>query len=135
MMKWRWDLFKPEEVLSPEGLAQLSRGVMLVQPALLDMLTSFRAKLDKPILVNHGSLKYRGYRSPHENYKIVRGETYSFHIQGLAADCTVPGLNPGELYQTAWEFGWHGIGCYPNDGFCHLDVRPLLDGKPVTWTK
>lgn len=135
MGKWPWELFKPEEVLSPEGMTMFERGTLLVQPILLDTLTAFRAKLSKPILINHGSLKYRGYRSPQENYKIVKGETYSFHMQGLAADCTVPGMTPEELAKAANQFGWHGIGCYPASGFCHLDMRPLLDGKPINWTK
>lgn len=133
-MSWRWESFKPEEVLSQEGMAQYRRGVMLISPQLLDTLEEFRAYIGTPIIINTPQMKYRGYRSPFENYKIVKGETYSFHMQGLAADCSTS-LSVDKLHELALSFGkWTGIGFYPSRGFCHLDIRPSLDGKVTKWS-
>lgn len=134
MNGWRWPNFKPEEVLSPEGMAQSRRGVLLISPQLLDTLTEFRELIGVPIIINSDRLSYRGYRSPFENYKVVRGETYSFHMQGLAADCS-SSLNVDKFHELAISFGkWTGIGFYPGRGFCHLDIRPSLDGKITKWS-
>lgn len=133
---WKWSSFEPEEVLSPEGLLQLKRGVMLISPYLLDTLQAFRNDLGVPILINHKKLNYRGYRSPRENYKIVKGETYSFHMQGLAADCSCPSLSWDYFVYKATSFPlWKGIGLYKSMNFIHLDIRPSLDGSVTKWER
>lgn len=135
-MSWRWKNFSPKEVLSPEGVVQYERGILLIQPILLDTLEEFRSFVGHPLLVNHAQHKYRGYRSPHENYKIVRGETYSFHMQGLAADLSCIQLPIEELHTLALNFPWHGVGFYPQRNFIHVDLRPRLDDKTIVrWTK
>lgn len=134
MKNWKWPNFAPEEVLSPEGLEQLDRGILLVQPELLGMLESFRAFLGYPLLINHMNLRYRGYRSPRENYDIVHGEKYSFHMQGLAADISVPQLPLEQLRDNAVKFGWHAVGYYPKKNFIHCDLRPRIDNSyTVQW--
>ena len=133
MNGWRWTNFAIDEVLSPDGVTQLGRGVMLISPQLLDTLEEFRAFIAAPIFINGNKLKYRGYRSPHENYEIVGGEKYSFHMQGLAADCnsTIP---IDRFHEKALSFGkWHGIGFYPTKGFVHLDIRPRLSNTVARW--
>lgn len=84
-MEWRWKNFKPSEVLSPEGLAQYDKGNLLLQPLALDTLQELRNLAKKPLYVNTGELKLRGYRSPKENEK-AGGVEYSRHVQGLAFD-------------------------------------------------
>lgn len=132
---WKWESFKPEEVLSPDGLAQLGRGVLLIQISLLDKLELFRTFLGFPLLVNHAGLKYRGYRSPKENYEIVKGEEYSFHMQGLAADLSCNACDISHLHDMALKFGWHGVGFYPKNGFVHVDLRPRLSNVVARWQK
>lgn len=134
MVGWRWNNFGADEVLSPEGLVMLLKGVMLISPQLLDTLEEFRAYIAAPIFINGNKLKYRGYRSPHENYEIVGGEKYSFHMQGLAADCssTIP---VDRLHEKALSFEkWHGVGFYPSKGFVHLDIRPRLTNVVARWS-
>lgn len=135
MIGWRWPHFAPQEVLSPDGLAQLERGILLIQPTLLDKLEEFRQQLGEPLAVNHNGLQYRGYRSPNENYNIVHGEKYSFHMQGLAADISCKNLRISDLRAKAMAFGFHGVGYYPNRLFVHVDLRPRLDTFQVTWTR
>lgn len=123
---WRWDYFKPEEVLSPDGLRLLGEGTMLISPVLLDTLTGFRDHVGHPLLVNHGLLKLRGYRSPGENYK-VGGKPFSFHMQGLAVDVSCEALEMPAFLELAESFpDWTGIGYYPKLRFIHLDIRPQL---------
>lgn len=134
MNGWRWNNFDASEVLSPEGLMMLLKGVMLISPKLLDTLEEFRTYIQAPIIINTDKLKYRGYRSPHENYGIVGGERYSFHMQGLAADCSST-IEVDRLHDLALSFGkWHGIGFYPTKGFVHLDIRPNLDNSITRWS-
>jgi len=125
---WRWPSFNPEEVLSPEGLSCLSRNVLLVHPFALDRLQGFRNYLGTPLLVNHGTLKLRGYRSMYEN-EMIKGARFSQHCMGLAFDVTVRGIPSAELADLAESYGWHGIGTYGT--FVHLDLRPRLDDKAV----
>lgn len=134
MIGWRWNNFDAAEVLSPDGITQLGRGVMLISPQLLDTLEEFRTYIQSPIYINDDKLRYRGYRSPFENYKIVGGETYSFHMQGLAVDCSSP-IGVDKLHELALSFGkWRGIGFYPKKGFCHLDIRPSLTNSVTKWS-
>ena len=128
-MKWKWDKFKPEEVLSPYGIIKWrGKGELLIQPSLLDFLSKFRQVVDKPMLINHGDLKYRGYRDWHENKK-VDGTQHSYHMQGLAVDVTVRDMKPEDLYAAAIDFGWKGVGLY--DTFVHMDLRNTAD--VVVW--
>lgn len=133
-MSWKWPNFKPEEVLSPEGLMLLGRGILVIQPIFLDALESFRAYVNKPLLINHHGMTCRGYRSPFENKK-VKGDAHSFHTQGLAADISCYELSVEELHKSAITFGFHGIGFYPSKNFVHCDLRPRLDETKVAfWT-
>lgn len=133
---WRWKYFTPEEVLSPDGLAQYARGILLISPTLLDGLEELRTKLRKPVRVNHAGLKYRGYRSPHENYSIVGGEKYSYHMMGLAADISCYHLGFDEFYSAVRGMRFfQGIGSYPGNNFIHVDIRHSLTSDVVTWVK
>lgn len=129
---WRWNSFKPEEVLSQDGLIALQKGVYVIQPVLMDTLEAFREKVGSPLLVNHSGLTYRGYRSFGEN-KMAGGERFSFHMQGLAVDISCNNVDIEYLYQKAKEFIWTGIGFYPKKHFVHCDLRTTVDGKRMMW--
>ena len=128
----RFPDFKPSEVLSDDGLYAFARNIIVVNFEALDALQEFRNKLGKAILVNHGEHRRRGYRSFIEN-AAVNGETYSYHMQGIAFDITAPEIPIPELAQAAKDFGWKGIGIYKKRNFVHVDLRSRLLGDTVTW--
>lgn len=130
---WRWKDFQPYEVLSPDGLEQFVKGVLLIHPMVLDRLEKLRALIQHPIIINTKELLYRGYRSPKENYEIVKGSRYSFHMQGLAVDISVVDLDFEILKNAVLDSDWHGVGLYPTRKFIHCDLRPRLDREVVLW--
>ncbi len=130
---WRWPNFQPYEVLSPDGLEQLLKGVLLINPIVLDKLEELRALIAHPILVNTPDLVYRGYRSPRENYGIVKGSRFSFHMQGLAVDISVIDFDFEKLKTAVFNSGWHGIGVYLSKKFIHCDLRPRLGKEVAMW--
>jgi hypothetical protein len=69
---------------------------------------------DKPVTINSG------YRCPEHNAE-VGGVEDSQHVEGTAADFTVEGATPAEVY--AYFDPWHegGLGLYST--FVHIDVR------------
>lgn len=131
---WRWPDFKPEEVLSPLGLAMLeNQGVLLYSPLMLTSLQQFRKQLQRPLLINHAGLQFRGYRSCSEN-KRVGGAEQSMHLLGIAADVTVQGLSVAELTAKAEASKlFSAIGSYPDMGFVHLDIRCTTDDVIRRW--
>ena len=135
-MIWRWEYFTPEEVLSPVGLAQYLQDNLLMQPFALDAFDGFRAEFNSPLLVNHGTLKRRGYRSPEENKK-VGGASLSRHTQGIAIDVTAKEFEARVLFeavlQSSARYGFGGIGFYPHRNFVHIDCRPILGKGPKVW--
>jgi hypothetical protein len=68
-----------------------------------------------------------GYRSPAHNVQ-VGGAKASQHMAGRAADITVNGFAPSDVYKTLLQLHNEGkiqiggLGVYP--GWCHVDVRP-----------
>lgn len=129
---WRWAHFTPVEVFSAVGLREYERGNFLLQPDALDMLERFRAQLAVPLVCNGGANTLRGYRAPAENYR-AGGQALSRHIQGIAFDLSAPDLDLNTLYEAARHFGWGGVGLYLNNGFVHVDKRPVLNDKVITW--
>lgn len=128
----RWPNFKPTELLSPSGLLYYAgRQTLFVQPHFIDFLQAFRTEIGKSFLINHGNLKYRGYRSPKENQQ-VGGTENSLHVQGLAVDVTIPGIIPEKVGQLALDFGFTGVGVY--ETFTHLDIRTKLNNAATTWS-
>ena len=81
---------------------------------LRDKLTELRGK-DTPIHINSG------HRCEAHN-TAVGGAKASRHMQGSAADITVPGVSPDFVAAAAENVGFLGIGLY--DGFVHVDTRP-----------
>jgi len=96
-----------------------SRQVVL-HSELLRRLQDLRSALGRPVHVRSG------YRNPAHNAR-VGGSPNSYHLRGMAADITVPGLPPPQLAAAAHQAGFRGIGIYSN--FVHVDIRP----SPAQW--
>lgn len=129
-MNWKWDFFKPQELLSIQGMAQLRKNNLLLHPRAVDKLVFLRKEIDKPIIVNTKAHKNRGYRSVKEN-KEVGGSFFSRHTQGIAFDCTPVGLELEDFVCYAMRAGWGGIGLY--DTFVHVDDRYKIKDKITFW--
>jgi hypothetical protein len=147
---WRWQYFKPEEVLSPDGLAMLNRNNLKLQADAMNKLVRFREKLGLPISVNHSSLHYRGYRSEKENKK-VGGVIDSPHSQGIAFDQTCYDMSLAQFAMAMIMYTWseirtnagspdhkgfRAIGIYPSKNFCHGDFRSFSGSREdyiVVW--
>lgn len=125
-MIWKWQYIAPHEILSPTALKLYNdTGLLKIHPSLLDRLTQLREKINKPILINHAGLKYRGFRNFTENEN-VGGSKDSLHMLGLAADVTVSGMDVHILANHAYGLGFTGIGVYPKQNFVHMDLRTNL---------
>ncbi|HEX4298351.1 MAG TPA: D-Ala-D-Ala carboxypeptidase family metallohydrolase [Devosia sp.] len=71
-----------------------------------------------------------GYRDPIHNI-IVGGKGESYHMRCMASDIFIPGIDKSRLIAFAYSnplIG--GMGCYPGQGFVHIDVRQ----RPPGWT-
>jgi hypothetical protein len=56
----------------------------------------------------------------------LKKEKISFHCKGKAAHIQVEGVPPGEVFKFAETLPeLNGLGIYPQEGFVHLDTRPL----------
>lgn len=78
-----------------------------------------------------------GYRTPEWNRK-VEGSLRSQHVEGRAADIRHPTLVAGELHTLILQLyragklpHLGGVGLYIT--FCHVDVRPIADGRLRQW--
>jgi uncharacterized protein YcbK (DUF882 family) len=101
--------------------------VILINPHLVDLLEKIRAKFGKEIRVNSA------YRTPSYNRSLSGAAKYSQHMYGNAADITIPGVTPREIYNWVNTFHQGGLGVYPT--FTHIDVRDKLGGKLARWAK
>ncbi|HBR22392.1 MAG TPA: hypothetical protein DD713_07510 [Nitrospiraceae bacterium] len=87
---------------------------------LLNLFSDIRNILGKDKLIHVIS----GYRSSAYNEhlrslgrKVAKN---SLHLQGLAIDLSIPGVDNYELYRIAKSFGLGGVGHYPE--FVHIDT-------------
>lgn len=70
-----------------------------------------------------------GYRCPRHNAEVSGASKASKHMQGLAADVSIPGVHPYRIARFICSIpGFIGrVGCYTwgqNNGFVHVDIRP-----------
>ena len=96
-----------------------------------DYLEVIRAELATPLVVNHGSVINRGWRSPTSNIQ-VGGSATSSHLVGLAADFNAQGMSSWKAYnrlKAAKKSGrlpaFDQIIYYPF-GHLHLGLGPQL---------
>jgi len=93
-------------------------GRLKIDSRLLEGLEALRSLAGAPVVV------HAGYRCPRHNRE-VGGVPHSEHLEGLAADVSLPGLSLQRMYELALEvpqFAEGGIGVYDGN-FLHVDVR------------
>jgi uncharacterized protein YcbK (DUF882 family) len=93
-----------------------------IDPQLLDLLHGLNGKIDNksPFQV------ISGYRSPQTNAMLHERSdgvaNKSLHMQGMAIDIRVPGVQLDHLHKAALDMGRGGVGYYPQSDFVHVDV-------------
>jgi uncharacterized protein YcbK (DUF882 family) len=92
-------------------------------PRVFDLLHDLVAALGKP---NAEIDVICGYRTPKTN-KYLRTHTngvaeHSLHMQALAIDIRVPGVNTAKLRDAALALHRGGVGYYAKSNFVHVDV-------------
>ena len=113
--------FTLKEFESKDG-SKMPSDVYLNIVKLVGQLQFLRDYTGRAITVNSG------YRSPEYNAKIG-GVKNSQHLLGKAADITIEGLKPAEVYRIINELIdmglmlQGGLGLYEKRGFVHYDIR------------
>ena len=113
--------FSLKEFESKDG-SKMPSDVYLNIVKLVGQLQFLRDYTGRAITVNSG------YRSPEYNAKIG-GVKNSQHLLGKAADITIEGLKPAEVYRIINELIdmglmlQGGLGLYEKRGFVHYDIR------------
>lgn len=114
----------------PDALAAIDRvlrdhrtgAVHPISPELLDLVATLSDRLSGAGTVQVIS----GYRSPVSNAALhARSSgvaTRSLHMQGMAMDIRVPGVELGRVRKAALSLGRGGVGYYPQSDFVHVDV-------------
>jgi uncharacterized protein YcbK (DUF882 family) len=96
--------------------------VHAIEPRLFDLVASLRGKLETNTTVQVIS----GYRSPATNASLhARSDgvaSHSLHMQGLATDLRIAGVDLAHLRDAAWSLQGGGVGFYPKSQFVHMDV-------------
>jgi len=114
----------------PDALAAVNRVLRdfrtgdqhVMDPRLLDLLSLVHARVGaaQPFQV------ISGYRSPKTNAMLHERShgvaNQSLHMQGMAIDVRVEGVQLLHLHQAALDLGRGGVGLYPTSDFVHMDV-------------
>lgn len=105
--------FKVKEFACKDG-----SDTVLIDSRLVDYLQMIRSHFNKPVTISSG------YRTASYNAS-VGGTKTSYHVQGMAADIKVDGVNPVIVGMYAQTIGAGGIGLYAyvSGGFVHIDSR------------
>jgi len=101
--------FKVREFACKDG-----SDYILIDHRLVDLLEKIRNHFGRPVHITSA------YRNPSYNRQIG-GASDSQHCKGTAADITVSGVSPSEVYKYAHQICKGGVGKY--SGFTHVDVR------------
>lgn len=107
------------------------RGGDKIDPRLVDLLEQLRTKAGQPIHINCA------YRCPKHNAE-VGGVPNSQHVEGTAADITIPKISFDKAVQLVKSLPFDGTGFYPplekgGAWFIHVDVRDRAIGSHIEW--
>lgn len=121
--------FELSELVSDKDTAKPDAAALANLEALCKTaLEPLRAALGRPLTVTSG------YRSPAYNASIG-GAPGSQHTQGIAADIAIGSddacIKAAALASKIAAIG--GVGVYPGRGFIHVDIRPRVSKRTVTW--
>jgi uncharacterized protein YcbK (DUF882 family) len=97
-------------------------GFATVDVELIEILERLREYYGKPISINSGC-RCKIYN------KSIGGASQSRHMEGIAADINIKGVEPSEVQSKLkqWYPNQYGIGCY--NTFTHVDSR----AKKARW--
>ena len=93
-----------------------------IDEKLVAFLQQIRDHFGKPI----GGSRLTAYRCPDHNAEVANAAKNSRHMQGMAADISIAGVEPAEIAKYAESIGVLGIGLYDTDAdghFVHIDTR------------
>jgi uncharacterized protein YcbK (DUF882 family) len=105
---------------------------VLINPFLVELLEKIRTHFGKPVKINSG------YRTPAYNAGLRKKgrkgvAQNSQHMYGNAADITISGVSPKEVFDFVNSFHQGGIGLYMKNNFTHVDVRNTIGMEKSTW--
>jgi uncharacterized protein YcbK (DUF882 family) len=93
-----------------------------IAPGLLDLVATLTGRLESRASVQVIS----GYRSPATNAALHEHSggvaSHSLHMQGMAMDIRIAGVELPHLRDAALSLGLGGVGFYPASDFVHVDV-------------
>ncbi len=124
-------VYRKGDAYVPEAIAQLEHflrdhrtgEVHHFDPRLFDVLSDLMASVGDP----DGEIDVVcGYRTPWSN-AFLRSRSkavakHSLHMQAMAIDIRVPGVDTAKLRDAALELHRGGVGYYRRDDFIHVDV-------------
>lgn len=118
------------EAYNPEELARIAKvlrdhrsgDMHPIDKRLLDTLHRLRGALD----TNQPFHVISGYRSPVSNAKMAAASNgvakKSLHMDGMAIDIRIPGVDLKHLHKAAKALQMGGVGYYGDSNFVHVDV-------------
>ena len=96
-----------------------------IAPPLLDLLNRLSDRIEARSQFHVIS----GYRSPRTNAMLHERShgvaNKSLHMQGMAIDIRLAGVDLARLNQAALSLRAGGVGYYPSSDFVHVDVGPV----------
>lgn len=121
---WTDGTYEPEALQAIAKVLRDHRTIdtHLMNTGLLDTLSRLQKRLEvtKPFNV------ISGYRSPATNAKLAAASNgvarKSLHMEGMAIDIRMPGVDLKHLHSAAKSLGAGGVGYYAASNFVHVDV-------------
>ncbi len=121
---WQGGAYAPQALTAINHVLRDHRtgDVHAIEPTLLDLLSALSTRLETTPRFSVIS----GYRSPASNLAMHERSgqvaSGSLHMQGMAIDIRVPGLDIAHIRNAAASLAVGGVGYYPTSNFVHIDV-------------